>query len=95
MNLYMQHTAVVITENVGSEPGEIGRGVRQGCLLSSLLFSVFAEIMMIEAMKYVEEGVRIEGELLKDFKFANDQGMVEQTDKGLQIIMDALSKTGK
>ena len=46
-------------------------------------------------MEDVEEGVRIGGELLKDVKFANDQGMVEQTEKGLQIIMDALSKTGK
>ena len=50
MNLYMQHTAVVRTENRDSEPGEIGRGVRQGCLLSLLLFSIYKEMMMIEAM---------------------------------------------
>ena len=42
-------------------------------------------MMMIEAMEDVEEGV----------KFADDQGMVAQTEKGLQTIMDALSKTGK
>ena len=34
MNLYMQLTAVVRTENGDSEPGDIERGVRQGCLLS-------------------------------------------------------------
>ena len=95
MNLYMQQTAVVRTENGDSEPGEIGRGVRQGCLLSPLLFSIYAEMMMIEAMEDVEEGVRVGGELLKDVKFADDQGMVAQTEKGLQTIMDALSKTGK
>ena len=65
MNLYMQQTAVVRTENGDSEPGEIGRGVRQGCLLSPLLFSIYAEMMMIEAMEDVEEGVRVGGELLK------------------------------
>ena len=52
-------------------------------------------MMMIEAMEDVEEGVRVGGELLKDVKFADDQGMVAQTEKGLQTIMDALSKTGK
>ena len=91
MNLYMQQTAVVRTENGDSEPGEIGRGVRQGCLLFPLLFSIYAEMMMIKAMEDVEEGVRVVGELLKDVKFADDQGMVAQTEKGLQTIMDALS----
>ena len=32
-----------------SDPGIIGRGVRQGCLISPLLFSIYAEVMMIEA----------------------------------------------
>ena len=57
MNLYMQQTAVVRTENGDSEPGEIGRGVRQGCLLSPLFFSINAEMMMIEAIEDVEEGL--------------------------------------
>ena len=35
------------------------------------------------------------GELLKDVKFADDQGMVAQMEKGLQTIIEALSKTGK
>ena len=51
--------------------------------------------MMIEAMKEVEEGVRVGGELQKDVKFVDDQEMVAQTKKGLQTIIDALSKTGK
>ena len=42
--------------------------------------------MMKEAMEDV---------LLKDVKFADDQGMMAQTEKGLQTIMDAMSKTGK
>ena len=44
----------------------------QGCL-SPLLFSICAEMMMVEAMEDVEKGVRVGGELLKDGKFANDQ----------------------
>jgi len=94
-NLYMRQTAVVRTEHGDSEPGEIGRGVRQGCLLSPLLFSIYAEMMMVEAMEEVDGGVRIGGERITDVKFADDQGMVADTAEGLQNIMDALSRTGE
>ena len=40
-------------------------------------------MMMIEAMEDVEEGVRVGEEQLKDVKFAENQGMVAQTEKGL------------
>src|SRR6476661_4071843 len=94
-NLYMRQTAVVRTEHGDSEPGEIGRGVRQGCLLSPLLLSIYAEMMMVEAMEEVDGGVRIGGEQITDVKFADDQGMVADTAEGLQNIMDALSRTGE
>ena len=39
-------------------------------------FILYAEIMMIEAMEVVEEGVRVDGELLKVVEFVDDQRMV-------------------
>ena len=50
---------------------------------------------MIKTIKDVEEWVSLEGELLKDVKLANNQGIVAHTEKGLQTIMNALRKTGK
>ena len=94
-NLYMNQTAVVRTEYGDSEPGQIGRGVRQGCLLSPLLFSIYAEMMMVEAMDDVKGGVRVGGEMLTDVKFADDQGMVSETEEGLQNLMNALHEKGK
>ena len=63
-------------------------------IISSLI-SIYAEMMIIEAMEDMEEGVRVGGELLKDVKFADDQGMVTKTEKELQTTMNAQRKTGK
>ncbi len=56
-----------------SDPSVVGRGVRQGCLINPVLFSVYVEMMMKEAMEDVDEGVKVGGELLKDVRFADDR----------------------
>ena len=52
-------------------------------------------MMMKEALEVVEEGIRVGGELIKDVKYADDQGMVSSTESGLQILMDRLNATAK
>ena len=74
-----------------SNPCVIGRGVRQGCPLSPVLFSVYVEMTTIAAMERVEEGVVVGGELFKDVRFAHDQAMVAYSEAGLQRLMDSLS----
>ena len=58
-DLYMRQEAVVRTVGGDSDTGVIGRRVRQGCPISTLLFSIYAEVMMIEALENMEEGVRV------------------------------------
>jgi endonuclease/exonuclease/phosphatase family metal-dependent hydrolase len=94
-SLYMDQTATVRVGDECTDSCTIGRGVRQGCCLSPLLFSLYAEMMMIEAMENIEEGVRVGGQLVKDVRFADDQGMVASTEAGLQRLMDGLVSTAK
>ena len=107
-DLYMRQEAVVRIANRESDPGIIGRGVRQGCPMSPLLFSMYAEDMMIEAfgdseniddediaIEDFEDGIVIGGKLVRDVRFADDQGMVASSEKGLQEIMNKLNDTAK
>src|SRR6478609_8767055 len=74
--LYTNQETVVRIAGGESDSGINGRGVRQGCPLSPMLFSIYAEMMMKEALENMEEGIRVGGDLIKYVKYADDQGMV-------------------
>jgi hypothetical protein len=93
--LYMKQSAVVRVAGGESQPSVIGRGVRQGCPLSPILFSIYAEVMMKEAMDGVRDGVIVGGKSVNDVRFADDQGMVSNTERGLQRIMNRLNEAAK
>ena len=84
--LYTKQQAVFRVPDEYTNTGSIGGGVRQGCSLSPVLFSISAESMMVEALDGVDEGVKLGWGLLKDIRFADDQGMVADTEQGLLNI---------
>jgi len=95
VNLYMHQKSVVKVMQEYSEESDIGRGVRQGCCMSPILFNIYAEAMMIEAMEGIEEGIRVGGKLIYDARFVDDQGMVANTETRLQKIIDNLHRTAE
>ena len=78
-----------------SDPAVIGRGVRQGGLLSTLLYNIYAEFMITEALENNSDGIKIGGELVAAVRYADDQAMMSHTNAGLQRVMDALNDAGK
>ena len=78
-----------------SDPAVIGIGVRQGGLLSTILYNIYAEFMITEALDNNSDGIKIGGELVAAVRYADDQAMMSYTNAGLQRIMDALNDSGK
>ena len=54
-------SAIVRVGSDSSEASLMERGVRQECCLSPLLFAMCAEMMMVEAMEDLEEGIKVGG----------------------------------
>jgi len=65
-SLYENQEAVVRTEYGDTGKVKIGKGVRQGCILSPVLSNLDAgRIIRMAELETVEEGVKITGQILK------------------------------
>ena len=49
--LYTKQEATVITEFGETDTINMGKGIKQGCILSPLLFNIYAENIMREALE--------------------------------------------
>src|ERR1043165_6180135 len=73
--LYEDQIAVIRTEHGDTDRIKIKKGVRQVCILSPVLFNLYAErIMRMAGMVETEEdkGVRIAGRTLNNLRYADD-----------------------
>ena len=63
-NQYARQEATVRTGHGKTDWFQIGKGVRQGCILSSCLFNLYAEYIMRNAgLEETQAGIKIAGEI--------------------------------
>ena len=71
-NLYAGQEATVRTEHGTTDWFQIGKGVRQGCILSPCLFNFYAEYIMRNAGL---EEYKLESRLLGEISITSDMQM--------------------
>ena len=68
-NLYAGKEATVRIERVTIDKFQIGKGVRQGCILSPCLFNLYAEyIMRNPGLDEAQAGIKIAGRITSDMQ---------------------------
>ena len=72
-NLYAGQEATVKTGHGTTDWFQTGKGVRQGCILSSCLFNSYAEYIMQNArLDEAQAGIKIAGRNINNLRYADD-----------------------
>ena len=72
-NRYTGQEATVRTGLGTANWFQIGKGVRQGCILSPCLFNLYAEYIMGNAgLNESQAGIKIAGRNINNFRYADD-----------------------
>ena len=95
-NLYVNQVAVVRTACGETSEFSIGKGVRQGCILSPMLFNLYDESIMREAgLSHLDAGIKIGGLCLNNLRYADDTTLAASLTEDLKNIIRAVKKASE
>ena len=67
---------------------QIGKGVSQGCILSSCLFNLYAEYIMRNAgLEEAQAGIKIAGRNINNHKYADDTTLMAESQEELKRLL--------
>ena len=68
---------------------QIGKGVRQGCILSPCLFNLYAEYIMRNArLDETEAGIKIARGNINNLRYADDTTLMEKKRRRTKELLD-------
>ena len=81
-NLYADQEATVGTGHGKTDWFQIGKGVRQGCILSPCLFNLYAEYVMQNArLDEAQAGIKIAGRKINNFRYSDDTTLMAESEE--------------
>ena len=87
-NLYEGQEATVRTGHGTMDWFQIGKGVRQGCILSVCLFDLYAEHIMQNArLDVAQAGIKIAGRNINNLRYADDTTLMAEGKEELQSLL--------
>ena len=67
---------------------QIGKGVRQGCILSPCLFNIYAEYIMCNArLDEAQAGIKIVGRNINNLRYADDTILLTESEEELKSFL--------
>ena len=89
---YDNSTASIKTDIGIFRPVKILKGVKQGDILSALLFCIVIATFILEAESECKSGFSIGGQLLSNLTYADDIAATNRSQRELQTFLDCLVK---
>ena len=87
-NLYESQEATVRTGHGTTDWSQIGKGVRQGCILSPCLFNLYAEyIMRTVGLKETQAGIKTAGRNFNNLRYADDTTLMAESEEELKSLL--------
>ena len=75
---------------------QIGKGVRQGCILSPCLFKLYAEYIMRNAgLEETQAGIKIAGRNINNLRYADDTTLVTESEEELKSPLMKVKEESK
>ena len=86
-NLYAGQETTVRTRHGAIDWFQIGKGVRQGCILSPCLFNLYAEYIMRNAgLEEAQAGIKIARRSISNLRYADDTTLMAESEEELKSL---------
>ena len=87
-NLYVGQEATVRTGHRTTDWFQIGKGVRQGCILSPCLFNLYAEYIVKNAgLDEAQAGIKIARRNINNLRYADDTTLMAESEEELKSLL--------
>ena len=87
-NFYAGQEATARTGHGTADWFQIGKGVRQGCMMSPCLFNLHAEYTMRNAgLDEVQAGIKIAGKNINNLRYADDTTLMGESEEELKSLL--------
>ena len=87
-NLYAGQKAIIRTGHGTMDWFKIGKGVRQGCILSPCLFNSYAEYIMRNAgLEEAQAGIKISQRNINNLRYADDTTLMAESEEELKSLL--------
>ena len=87
-NLYAGQEATVRTGHGTADWFQIGKRVRQGCILSPCLFNLYAEYIMRHAgLDEAQAGIKIARRNINNLRYADDITLMAESEEELKSLL--------
>ena len=95
-NLYAGQEAIVRTGHGITDWFQIGKGVREGCILSPCLFNLYAEYIIQNARLYeTRAGIMIARRSINNLRYADDTTLMAESEELKSLLMKVKEESEK